>query len=124
MKFSAEEVFNEIKSQAPKFGVPEDVARAFLLAENTADGKLKPGATFNGAAVSPKSARGVFQTLPSTEAALQEQGLLPSGWKFSPTDLPGQVSAGLAALKEMTGRQKNPGDMRELGAMYNGGTAS
>ena len=124
MKFSAEEVFREIESQAPGFGVPANVARAFLLAENTADGKLKPGSTFNGAAVSPKSARGVFQTLPSTEAALQEQGFLPSGWKFSPTDLSGQVSAGLAALKEMTGRQKNPGDIRELGAMYNGGTAA
>lgn len=124
MKFSAEEVFREIESQAPGFGVPTNVARAFLLAENTADGKLKPGSTFNGAAVSPKSARGVFQTLPSTEAALQEQGFLPSGWKFSPTDLSGQVSAGLAALKEMTGRQKNPGDIRELGAMYNGGTAA
>lgn len=124
MKFSAEEVFREIESQAPSFGVPANVARAFLLAENTADGKLKPGSTFNGAAVSPKSARGVFQTLPSTEAALQEQGFLPSGWKFSPTDLSGQVSAGLAALKEMTGRQKNPGDIRELGAMYNGGTAA
>jgi len=124
MKFSAEEVFREIESQAPSFGVPANVARAFLLAENTADGKLKPGSTFNGAAVSPKSARGVFQTLPSTEAALQEQGFLPSGWKFSPTDLSGQVSAGLAALKEMSGRQKNPGDIRELGAMYNGGTAA
>ena len=124
MKFSAEEVFREIESQAPGFGVPANVARAFLLAENTADGKLKPGSTFNGAAVSPKSARGVFQTLPSTEAALQEQGFLPSGWKFSPTDLSGQVSAGLAALKEMSGRQKNPGDIRELGAMYNGGTAA
>lgn len=122
MQFSVEDIFSEIDAQAPKFGVPPDVARAFFLAENTADGKLKPGKLYRSDAVSPKQARGLFQTLPSTEKALQAQGHLSSEWTFDPKNLGTQVQAGMAALKEMMGRQKRPGDIKELGVMYNAGT--
>lgn len=121
-RFTAQEVFDEIDRQAPSVGVPAKLARAFFIAENSGSGTMDPARVISGAAVSPKGARGVMQTIPSTEAALQKQGLLPADWKFSPGDLPGQVRAGLAALQEMRGRQKNPSDVLELGAMYNAGT--
>lgn len=79
--------------------------------------------TVNGGAVSKAGARGLFQTMPATEQALKKSGHLSSTWTFNPSDLKGQVTAGLAALQEMSGRLKNPGDILELGAMYNGGTA-
>lgn len=123
MKFSAEEVFAEIERQAPEYGVDPKIAKAFLLAENTADGSLKPGATFNGAAVSHKKARGIFQTLESTDIANQKAGFLDPKHRFDSRDLRGQVRAGMASLKEMSSRLKNPNDVFELGAMYNGGTA-
>ena len=122
MEWSVEEIFHELELQAPKYGVKPEIARAFFLAENTADGVLKPGRKYRGDAVSPKKARGLFQTLPDTEEALKKQGLLGSDWKYDPKNLNTQVQAGLAALKEMMGRQKRPGDLKELGVMYNAGT--
>lgn len=122
MQFAVEDIFAEIEKQAAGMGVPADVARAFFLAENTADGKLRPGRTYRSDAVSPKQARGLFQILPSTEKALQAQGHLSSEWAFDPKNLGTQVQAGLAAMKEMIGRQKRPGDIKELGVMYNAGT--
>jgi len=123
MKFSPDEVFAEIERQAPTFGIDPKIAKAFLLAENTADGVLKSGSELRGDRVSKAKARGLFQTLPSTEEALKRQGFLPSGWQFNSGDMLGQVTAGLAAMKEMRSRQSDPDDVLELGAMYNGGTA-
>lgn len=120
-KFSPEEVWAEVQRQAPAADVPLPLAKAILLSENTGTGQWKEGSQFNGDAVSGKKARGIFQTLPQTEEALKRLGHLPPNWQFSPDDLRVQVQAGMAALKEMRGRQKNKQDHLETAAMYNGG---
>lgn len=122
MKYTVEQVLEEIERQAPGFGISPKVAKAFFVTENTSDGVLKPGKVVSGATTSPAGARGVMQTMPKTEQSLVKQGFLPPNWKFDPANLPAQVQAGLAALKEMRSRQKNPADVLELATMYNGGT--
>lgn len=121
MQYTVEQVLEEIDRQAASFGIPAKVAKAFFISENTSDGVLKPGKKVSGATTSAAGARGVMQTMPSTENSLVKQGFLPTGWKFDPANLPAQVQAGLAALKEMRSRQKNPADILELATMYNGG---
>ena len=123
-KFQADDVLAEIDRQAPGFGVSPKIAKAFFAAENTADGKLRPGQVVLGTTTSPAGARGVMQTMPKTEAALQRQGWLPAGWKYDPANLSSQVSAGLAAMAEARSRAKNPNDVLELATMYNGSSAA
>lgn len=122
--FTAQEVLDEIARQAPGAGISPKLAQAFFITENSDSGTIKPDRKISGATMSPRGARGVMQTMPATEAGLQKAGFLPAEWKFNPADLRGQVQAGLAALQEMQGRQKNRGDVLELAAMYNGGNAA
>lgn len=123
-QFTAQEVLDEIKRQAPIFGVEPGLAQAFFHAENSADGVVDPKKMIRGDTTSPVGARGVMQTMPRTEEGLKHLGFLPKDWTFSPEDLRGQVQAGLAALQEMRGRQKDKNDPMELAAMYNGGTSA
>lgn len=121
-EFSAQEVLDEIERQAATYGIDPKLAQAFFHAENSARGYVEPTRKINGAVTSPKGARGVMQTMPSTEAALKKAGFLPKDWQFNPDDLPSQVQAGLSGLHEMRSRQKNRDDPYELAVMYNAGT--
>ena len=121
-KFTAQDVFAEIDRQATSQGLDPKVARAFFIAENSANGTMTPMRVIDGAVKSPAGARGVMQTMPGTEELLKKAGFLPSNWQFNAADLPTQVQAGLAAIKEKQSRQKNKGDVLELAAMYNAGS--
>lgn len=121
--WSVEDVFAEIDAQAPQFGINPAHAKALMLAENTADGKYRPGQKIKGDAVSPMGAQGIMQVMPGTAAGLQKVGLLPPDWKYDPADMRGQVRAGLAAMSDVSGRAKNPADPYELAAGYNGSPA-
>lgn len=119
--FAVSDIFNAINELAPQFGVPPEQARAIILAENTKDGIAKPGASFSGDATNSNNTMGVGQVIPTTARGLQQAGLLPPDWKFDPNDLKSQLSASLAAMKDMRSRLNNPDDTFELGAYYNGG---
>lgn len=119
--FSVQEILQEIERQAPVVGVDPALAKAIFSAENSKTGKLERTHVL-GATTSHAGARGVMQTMPQTEEALKQAGFLPTTWSFNPSDLKGQVQAGLAAIREMQTRQKDKNDPLELAAMYNGGT--
>jgi len=121
--FSLQDVLAEIDRQAPQIGVDAKMMKALAIAENTGSGSMKGKTTYSGSAVSPVGAQGIMQVMPDTAAGLQKAGFLPASWKYNPEDLPSQIQAGLAAAKEMSGRMKDPTDINELGAMYNGGNA-
>lgn len=123
MEYDLPSIYAEIDKQASQFGVDPLAAKALLTAENTGSGSTTSRASYNAASVSPAGARGLFQVMPKTAQGLQAAGLLPVTWKNDPTDLGSQVSAGLAAIKDMTSRMKNPDDLLELAAYYNGGNA-
>lgn len=118
--FSVDEIMRTIDEMAPSFGVDPKVAKSIIVAENTSDGRIKRG-TFSGDATNSNRTMGIGQVIPTTARGLQQAGFLPADWKFDPNDLKSQLSASLAAMKEMKGRQRNPDDPLELGAMYNGG---
>lgn len=120
MNFAVDEVLAEIDRQAGQFGVNPLYAKALAVAENTADGKASSKSSWSGAATSPMGAQGIMQVMPATARGLQKAGFLPADWKYDPANLSSQVSAGLAAMKDVTQRSKNPDDVFELGAGYNG----
>lgn len=122
--FAIGDIYSTIEELAPKYGVDPKVAKMFLTAENTGSGSTTSRSTYNGAAVSPKGASGLMQVMPATAEGLKQAGFLPADWTNDPTNLQSQISAGLAAIKEMQPRQRDPNDVRELGAMYNGGNAA
>lgn len=122
--FAVSDVLAEIAKQAPAFGLDPRLAQSFVVAENTGSGDPAGRKSYSGDAVSPVGARGLMQVMPSTAKGLQQAGFLPATWQHNPEDLPSQIQAGLAALKEMAGRANNPKDLRELAAMYNGGNAA
>lgn len=121
-QFSVPEVEAELRRQAPLFDVLPEYAIALFRAENSASGDIK-STTAKGDAVSEKGASGVMQVMPATARGLQKAGLLPPEYKFDPNNLSSQVMAGLAAIKDVQGRMKNPNDLYELGAGYNGSPA-
>lgn len=120
-KFTLDEIFGEIDAQAPKLGIDPVWAKAFLTAENTGSGDPTKHKSFSGDAVSPVGAQGLMQVMPTTARGLQKAGFLPPDWTHDPENKTSQVQAGLGAMKEMMGRMRNPSDIFELGAMYNGG---
>lgn len=119
--FNIADIYAEIDKQATQFGVDPRMAKAFLTVENTGDGDTTSRSTYRADAVSPVGARGLMQVMPSTARGLQKVGLLPADWTHDPANLSSGIAAGLAAMKDMQSRQKNPGDVLELAAMYNGG---
>lgn len=119
-EFSVSDILAEINKQAPNFGVSPTIATALFMAENSPDGVAVSG---NGDAISSKKAQGIFQVMPATARGLQKAGFLPSTWKFDPNDLPSQVSAGLAAVKDLSTRAQNPNDPYEIAAGFNGSPA-
>jgi len=121
--FDLPSIYAEIDKQAQQFGVDPSTAKALLTAENTGSGSTTSRSTYSGAAVSPAGASGLFQVMPKTAEGLRQAGLLPADWKHDPTNLGSQVSAGLAAIKDMTSRLRDPNDTLELAAYYNGGSA-
>lgn len=121
--FSVDEIMRTIDEMAPSFDVDPRIAKSIIVAENTSDGRIKRG-TFSGDATNSNRTMGIGQVIPSTARGLQQAGLLPADWKFDPNDLRSQLSASLAAMKDMKSRLKNPDDPLELGAYYNGGTKS
>jgi hypothetical protein len=118
-KFSVDDVVSEITAQAPQFGVDPRIATSLFMAENSGSGRAKSG---DGDAVSSANARGVMQVTDSTARGLQKAGFLPPEWKFDPENLSSQVQAGLAAIKEKMKRVRDPSDIFEVAASYNGGT--
>lgn len=120
MDFKLTDIFAEIDNQAKQFGVDPLQAKALLAAENTASGSLAKRTNMRGDAVSPMGAAGLMQVMPATAAGLQAAGFLPPTWKHDPANLSSQVAAGLAALKEKTGRMRDPNDLGELASIYNG----
>lgn len=118
--FSIDEVMKTIDELAPAYGVDPRTAKSIIVAENTSDGRIR-NKSFSGDATNSNRTMGLGQVIPTTARGLQQAGFLPADWKFDPDDLKSQLSASLAAMKEMKGRQKNPDDPLELGAMYNGG---
>lgn len=121
--FPLTDVLSEVERQATAAGLDPRMAKALVLAENTGSGSLAGRQSYDGSAVSPKGASGIMQVMPATARGLQQAGFLPADWQHNPDDLSSQVQAGVAAMKEMTGRMKNPADLGELGSMYNGGSA-
>ena len=121
--FSFEQVLAEIDRQAPIFGIKPEFAKALAVAENTD----KPDAAFpsyvSGKTVSPAGAQGVMQVMPDTAEGLKKVGLLPPTWKYDPANLTTQVQAGLAAMADHRSRMKNPDDVLEFAAGYNGSPA-
>jgi Transglycosylase SLT domain len=120
-KFTLPEIQAEISNQAEQFGIPATVANAILFAENSGKGSSTTHPIIDGATTSEAGARGVMQTMPRTEEGLKRLGYLPANYTYHPDDLKGQISAGLATLKEMASRQKMPGNWEELATMYHGG---
>lgn len=118
--FALEDVLAEIDKQAAAFGVNPRTAKALAVAENTDSGSLSKKTVYRGDAVSPVGASGVMQVMPATARGLQQAGFLPASWKHDPEDLPSQIQAGLAALKEKLGRMNNPDDLGEIASVYNG----
>ncbi len=118
--FSIDEVMKTIDELAPAYGVDPRTAKSIIVAENTSDGKIR-GKSFSGDATNSNRTMGLGQVIPTTARGLQQAGFLPADWTFDPDNLKSQLSASLAAMKEMKGRQSNPDDPLELGAMYNGG---
>lgn len=119
--FSVQEIFKTLDELAPQYGVDPGVAKSIIVAENTSDGRIKK-ATFSGDATNSNRTMGIGQVIPTTARGLQQAGLLPADWKHDPNDLKSQLSASLAAIKDMRSRMRNPDDPLELGAYYNGGT--
>lgn len=119
--FSFEQVLAEIERQAPIFGIKPEFAKALAVAENTGKPDQQPPSYVKGTTTSPVGAQGVMQVMPETAEGLRKAGFLPENWKFDPTNLSSQVQAGLAAIAEKRTRMKNPDDVLELGAYYNGG---
>lgn len=120
-EFSVKDIYGEIDRQAAEFGVNPAFAKTLLTAENTDSGSTTSRKAYSGDAVSSAKARGVLQVIPTTAAGLQQAGFLPATWRHDPENLGSQVSAGLAAIKEMNQRQRDPNDLFELATMYNGG---
>jgi hypothetical protein len=120
--FAVSDIFKTIDELAPQYGVDPGVAKSIITAENTTDGKISRKPTFSGSATNENRTMGIGQVIPATARGLQGAGLLPADWKFDPNDLKSQLSASLAAMKDMRSRLKNPDDPFELGAYYNGGT--
>lgn len=118
--FAVKDIYGEIDRQAETFGIDPRWAKALLTAENTGSGSTTSRRSYSGDAVSSAQARGVLQVIPSTAKGLQQAGLLPATWTHDPNNLGSQVSAGLAAMKDMQSRNKS-GTLGELAAMYNGG---
>lgn len=119
--FSVDEIMRTIDEMAPSFGVDPGIAKSIIVAENTKDGRIRRG-SFSGDATNSNQTMGIGQVIPTTARGLQQAGLLPPDWKFDPNDLKSQLSASLAAMKDMKSRLRNPDDPLELGAYYNGGT--
>ena len=118
--FSTEEVIAEINRQAPIVGVNPQHAIALFMAENSDSGKAKAG---RADAVSTKGALGIMQVMPGTARGLQKAGLLPPDWKHDPENLTSGIMAGLAAMKDHQSRMKDPNDVFEMAAGYNGSPA-
>lgn len=119
--FDVNQIMQRIDELAPSFGIDPKTAKSIIVAENTSDGRIKRN-TFSGSATNENRTMGIGQVIPSTARGLQQAGLLPADWKFDPDNLDSQLSASLAAMKDMRSRMKNPDDPLELGAYYNGGT--
>lgn len=118
--FALADILEEIDNQASQFGVNPRNAKAIVIAENTGSGSMSGKTRYDGSATSPVGASGIMQVMPATARGLQQAGFLPASWKHDPEDLPSQVAAGLAAMKEKSGRMKNPDDLGELASVYNG----
>lgn len=119
--FAVSEIWKTIDELAPQYGVDPVTAKSLIAAENTKDGRIRR-ASFSGDATNSNGTMGIGQVIPSTARGLQGAGLLPADWKFDPNDLRSQLSASLAAMKDMSSRLKDPNDPLELGSYYNGGT--
>jgi len=119
--FSVDEVMRTLEELSPQYDIDPRVAKSIIVAENTRDGRIR-SKTFSGDATNKNQTMGLGQVIPSTARGLQQAGLLPADWKFDPNDLKSQLSASLAAMKDMKSRMRNPDDPLELGAYYNGGT--
>lgn len=122
--FAPADVYAEIDRQAGNFGVNPSYAKALAAAENTGSGDAVSRTSWSGDAISSAKAKGIMQVLPSTAVGLQKAGLLSADWKSDPDNLSSQVSAGLATIKDMMQRMKNPNDPYELASLYNGGTGA
>lgn len=122
--FAISDVFKTIDELAPQYGIDPGVAKSLIIAENTSDGRISKKRTFSGSATNQHQTMGIGQVIPTTARGLQQAGFLRPDWKFDPNDHRSQLEASLAAMKEMKGRQTNPDDPFELGAMYNGGNAA
>lgn len=121
--FSIDDVMSGIDRLAPVYGIDSKTAKSLIVAENTSDGRIR-GKSFSGDATNSNRTMGIGQVIPSTARGLQQAGLLPPTWTFDPDDLDSQLSASLAAMKDMKSRLNDPNDPLELGAYYNGGTKS
>lgn len=119
--FSIDEVMKTVEELAPQYGIDPRTAKSIIVAENTSDGRIRRS-TFSGDATNSNRTMGLGQVIPTTARGLQQAGLLPADWKFDPNDLKSQLSASLAAMKDMKSRMRDPDDPLELGAYYNGGT--
>ena len=123
-QFSVDEVFSAIDAMAPTYGFTPEEAKTIFMAENSRTGKLGTIKSASGDATNVNRTMGIMQVIPTTAEGLKQAGFLSPAWKHDPNNVRSQIEAGLAAMKEMRGRQKNPGDLLELGAMYNGGNAA
>lgn len=121
--FTVAEIFKAVEELAPQYGIDPGTAKSIIVAENTSDGKIRKN-SFSGDATNNNKTMGIGQVIPATARGLQGAGLLPPDWKHNPDDLRSQLSASLAAMKDMSSRLKDPSDPLELGAYYNGGNAA
>ena len=118
--FAFNDVLEEVGRQAKLAGLDPIVAKSIVTAENTGSGSTTSRKSVSGDAASPAGALGLMQVMPATARGLQQAGFLPPEWAHDPNNLISQVQAGIAAMKEKSGRMNNLSDLGEWASVYNG----
>lgn len=118
-KVSSQDALEYAGTQAARYGVDPEFAKAILSAENMdAQGNMPD--ELDTATVSSAGASGLMQVRPATRKALQDQGFLKTATDEGLNEWQSQIHSGLAAIQEIMKRRKtnNPAI---IAADYNAG---
>lgn len=117
-----------IEAEATKQGVDPKTAVAIFISENTSDGQMAPEKSvslstqgIDPATGKPSGALGLMQVTGTTLQGLVRNGYLPPTIDYS--TLQGQITAGVAAVKEAGITSGNPADPFAVAAQYANGNA-
>lgn len=114
------EILRTLDGEADRQGVPKELARAILGAENFKDGDIPKGGRIRTDLTSPKQAAGVMQVIPDTWRSLVKQGKISAD--ADPNNPADNIKAGVAVIAERY-KARN-GNAAAIAADYNGGTAA